>query len=228
VEAEREAIRKAVYTDEKFLGGGVNSAILLKNGKKVVFKASRAEYQSALRRGIDPGTQYLREVAASVIDQELGLGLVPPTTLITRANHGVGSAQLFRDGFKTAASFKNPWLLARQLPDRVKHDWQLFEDLVGHLDRHGGNFMFRVTGNQVELALIDNGLSLSKVAQPKAYSGPMENQPIDATNLARLRDLIARETEITQRLKPYLEPSALQNFFDRARTLLQRGTYGDS
>jgi hypothetical protein len=224
---ERAAIQEATYRSEKVLGGGVNQTVVLTNGRKVVFKPSTGEHQGQLRRGVQPGTQYLREAAASVLDEQLGLGLVPATTLLTRG--GVtGSAQLFQEGFRPAFALRAPYRAIAKLPDRVLQDWQLFDDLAGHLDRHMGNFMLRVTGDRAELALIDNGLSFSTIAQAKRFPGPREGMPIDNTNLQRLRSLLARRDEITTALQPYLERSAVDLLFARAQTLLEKGIYGDT
>lgn len=227
-ETVREAIRTAVYQSEKVIGGRhVNSAVILKNGKKVVFKSTAGEYRS-IRDGIAKGAQTGREVAASIIDEEMGFGLVPPTTLLTHRGE-IGSAQLFRAGYKPASMTLNPWKLQAALPARMQHDWQLFDDLVNHLDRHGGNYMFRVRAGEVSVALIDNGHTLSTIKQPKAYSPPLENSrtAIDSTNRARLENLLEREAAVRARLTPLLEPQAIDLFFERARGLLKRGTYGD-
>jgi SPP1 gp7 family putative phage head morphogenesis protein len=236
VEAEREAIRRAAYTNDEFLGGGVNRARRLTNGRKVVFKPGSSEYSTAdLRPGIRPGTQYPREVAVSLLDDELGLGLVPPTTLL-RWKGEEGSAQLWKDGFKPGWSFGAdlPRLMGR-LPVRVQQDWRLLDDLIANTDRHGRNFMLRVAGARgaetVELALIDNGLSLSPQRMgPRWFESsyaPLGGAPIDAVNLARLEQLLAREGEIREKLKQLVPEEALTRMFLRARRLLTKKTYGD-
>jgi SPP1 gp7 family putative phage head morphogenesis protein len=225
-EQEREAIRTADYTREQPLGGGVNSTVILTNGRKVVFKSQAGQYAAPLRKGIEQGTQYRREVAASIVDERLGLGLVPPTALLKRGG-AEGSAQLFREGFRPAALFRDRDALVRALPPRVRHDWQLLDDLLANLDRHGNNYMLKpgVAGAAPELALIDHGLTLSSVAQPKRLPGPLDGARIDATNLARLSDFIAAEPNLRARLEPLIDIKAVDLLFERAKKLLSRKIY---
>ncbi|MGF1484748.1 MAG: hypothetical protein ACFBZ8_10340, partial [Opitutales bacterium] len=95
----RRALETADYVDEQALGGGINTTVKLANGKKVVFKPAEGESSSERhgREGVPDGQQYLREAAASIVDDWLGTGLVPPTTVLNYKGQ-VGSAQLFRTG----------------------------------------------------------------------------------------------------------------------------------
>ena len=77
---EREHIEK---TEIKGFGTGhmaqgINETQMLTNDFDIVFKPMSGETPN-LRPGIPKGTYYRREVAASIIDEELGLGLVPTT-----------------------------------------------------------------------------------------------------------------------------------------------------
>jgi SPP1 gp7 family putative phage head morphogenesis protein len=231
VDVEREAIRTAAYkTERRISAANVNETIKLKNGRTVIFKPRDGEDLGTRPGKVPDGTQHRREVAASILDQELRLGLVPPTTLLTY-NGRVGSAQLWKEeggGWKMAGEFKNPFQLVARLPERMKQDWQLFDDLVAHLDRHGRNLLFREIDGRVEVALIDNGLSAPIRPSAKRVRGPLEGAAIDATNLAKLDDLLAREREVRAKLEPYLEPAAIDLIFVRARILKQQGTYGNA
>tara|TARA_Y100000593_G_C4293466_1_gene329405 strand:- start:423 stop:2009 length:1587 start_codon:yes stop_codon:yes gene_type:complete len=82
---EREHIEKTKVTgfSEKYLSSeGINETQLLTNDFEMVFKPVSGEAPIP-RIGIPQGTYYRREVASSIIDEELGLGLVPTTGIKT-------------------------------------------------------------------------------------------------------------------------------------------------
>jgi SPP1 gp7 family putative phage head morphogenesis protein len=224
---DRDKIKAARFSSEQAMGGGLNTSIILQNGIRVVFKPGAGEYASQLRPGIDPGTQYKREKAASLIDEILGLGLVPATEIITHQGRE-GSAQIFKAGFKNFATYiatGRHTEVRRRLTERQRHDWQLFDTLVAHLDRHANNWMVRLTRGRVDLALIDNGLCLSRDPVEKKFMLGLEGLAIDGTNLDRLERFILREAEIRALLDPLIETGAVDHLFDRARKLWNSKTY---
>ncbi len=220
----RRKIAEAVFTKTTNLGGGVNDTQKLENGVNVVFKSLEGEYPTYLREGVAPGTQYLREKAASIIDEYLGTDLVPPTEIITHQDK-IGSAQLFQKGFKTLEQKLH--VVLGELPLETKHKWQLLDDVLCHLDRHPGNIMHRKVGGERKLACIDNGLCLSTTRTNKRFGGPLEGRKISAGNRTRLEVFARAENEIRGKLNGLIEPEAMDQMFKRVRGLLQRGTYGD-
>ena len=77
---ERDHIEKTKVSGfgTGYMAEGINETQMLTNDFDIVFKPMSGESPN-LRIGIPQGTYYRREVAASVIDEELGLGLVPTT-----------------------------------------------------------------------------------------------------------------------------------------------------
>jgi hypothetical protein len=146
------------------LGGGINTTVkrtIEHKGKKAdfVWKPASGEHEEELRTGVEPGTQYKREVAAYNVDRLLGEGtVVPPTT-----SNGEGSYQAFSEGAQTFASVawggKPPESKVIDSPDFGR--MHLLDMLTGHEDRHLGNIMFVDSPGQVRLLAIDNGLCLA-------------------------------------------------------------------
>ena len=234
-EGMREVVRTANFSRQSTIGGGINTSLKLGNGIEVVFKPKSGEYGQTLRSGIKIGEQYLREKAASIIDEELGTNLVPPTEIITH-NGEVGSAQVFRQ----AAVMPNSMMSAdrkkamKAIPLTVRHDWQLLDDLIMHQDRHNGNLLLTVNpGGPTDVALIDNGLSLPE--NQDSFNGGkrfnaagLDGRIIPAAQLARLNDFIGRESEIRARLAGLLNDAAIDKLFDKAKALQAAGIYGSS
>lgn len=239
--AKWAAIENGAFKSEKVLGGGVNDTRRVKNGVEVVFKSAAGEEKRQLRRGVVPGTQWKREIAASKIDEALNLGLVPPTARLEWRGKE-GSAQLFQRGFEDAADFFNRSDLHststttgarprgwKGMPPQLANDWQLLDDLLLHTDRHNGNWLARRAGADVEIALIDNGYCLpdTPAITRKRFAGPAEGRAIDPLNMARIERFISEERSVRRSLKPLLSDGAVDGMFARARALKARGTFGD-
>ena len=138
----------------------VNEAWLLENDVKGVYKAHEKEYGmpkgnpkkvgQQLRDGIKIGNQYKREVGMSIIDEEMGLGMVPVTVM--RKHKGkIGSFQRFKEGYKSSDDL-NVVLYNRGhsgtwkslVSDRQQEGWYLLDSLGQNSDRHGGNWMGKI------------------------------------------------------------------------------------
>jgi hypothetical protein len=229
-EAMRRRIREANYTTEEDLGGGVNETIILTNGEKVVFKSVEGEYEGVLRPGIEPGTQYRREKAASVIDEILKTDLVPPTEIIEWKGR-LGSAQLFQKGYKMPFEYADAGELRDRgfgfLSKRQRQDWNLLDMVLGHSDRHGGNWMLYKREGGWDLALIDNGLCLSDSPTP-AYAlraMPAAGLKLDQVAQRRLSRLIDTEADWRPRLAELVSPQAIDHMLERARAIQRHGYF---
>ncbi|SKA95067.1 hypothetical protein SAMN02745166_02260 [Prosthecobacter debontii] len=235
----RQKIEQAVYRSSEKIHGGINSAWKLTNGVTVVFKPEVGEVKKRQRAGVAPGTQWKREIAASLIADYLNSSIIPPTGLVT--HKGVtGSAQLYKPGMiegGEAQWLPKPLRISKQdcypirLPDALAEEWQLMDDLLLHADRHENNYLVHLneSGEVDDVALIDNGMALS--ANPgvvsKLYYGPREGELIGAPNLERLRRFVENQSEIENKLSIHLESSAIVGLFARAKVLLSRGRYGN-
>jgi prefoldin subunit 5 len=225
----RDIIRDAHYVSSQPLGGGINQTIILKNGVKVVFKPVDGEYQFAVKPGVQPGTQYSREKAASALDELLGLGLVPPTEIITYSGR-VGSAQLFQEGFETAWRLAEKRIITtpvfERLTNRQRQDWQLLDEVLGSLDRHSNNYMLRNRPDGgFDVALIDNGYCLSETGYTDMQAQPASQQKIDTVNRSRLEHFLNTEVIWRPRFQALIGDAAVDHMTERARDLLKRGYY---
>lgn len=231
-ESVREIIRNANFvSSELLIGLGINESWILKNGVKVLFKPSEGEYKFEARPGVAPGTQYLREKAGSLVDEILGLGLVPPTEIITPHDcHGIGSAQLYMEGFETANRLvkrgKIEYPGFQYLTLRQRQDWQLFDELIGSMDRISSNWMLRSRKDGgVDLALIDNGLCLSDKGYTLLRAKPASGQPIDPVNIERLKMFLDCEHVWRPKFQKLINDSAINHMYIRASQMLTRGYY---
>lgn len=225
-ERMRARISRAAYKTETSLGGGVNTTVRLKNGVTVVFKPGSGEHGGMLRPGIQSGTQYLREKAASIIDQHLGTDLVPPVEIITW-NGEEGSAMLFKPGFKTAFELRRKNIFPN-FPAETQRRMQLLDDILGQTDRHVGNYMIKPAAAGDIVAMIDNGLSLAADTQSNGtrFPGPLHGQPIDAATLSQIRDFMGRRAEWEPLILPLIGQTALNFMLQRVAKLLRTRRFG--
>jgi len=232
VEKVREQIRTAAYKTEQGLGstakGNANTSAILRNGVHVVFKSKSGEYPREIRPGIKARTQYKREIAASIIDEYLGTGMVPPVAEITWKGD-VGSAMLFQVGLTEGQVPPNYLKYAgHAFPRSLRERWQLFDDVVGHLDRHGGNWL--TDGKAV--SLIDNGLCLSEIpvynisGSWTRFPGPLDQEPLSAKSAKRLNDFKSKRAEIDAKLAPLISQPAIDSMWLRVETMLRTNKHG--
>lgn len=142
------------------LGGGANEThkVELDNGYRGVWKPLKGE-DHGLRNDIK-GDFFRREAAASAVADALGMGdLVPPTVI---RHHGgeLGSLQMFAPNAKTGLDA----LIAKRGSEfdgrKDAERAAAFDYVIGHSDRHYGNWMVSNHGQPNEkLVLIDNGLA---------------------------------------------------------------------
>lgn len=154
---------------------GVNGSYFLKDihGNNIaIFKPEDEEGKSPNNpkkshsfssfQGIYPGEGPTKEVAAYLLDQDRFYGV--PMTLFVEIKHPIflntgstkkGSLQEYveNDGasWEIGSSF---------FPTSEVHKIGILDIQIINLDRHGGNILFRNTGNDYKLIPIDNGFSL--------------------------------------------------------------------
>ncbi len=165
------------------LSGSANEVRLvkLKEGGWAVFKSRAGEKQDLRADAIEAGTYYLREEAAFYLDQIVGFGLVPPTSVREVANE-VGSIQQFVADSKSSAelSFKERDAL---VPMELFKLW-IFDYVLWSSDRHFYNFIAR----DGKVCAVDNGLSLSEEA-PSRVALEYFNTPVPEEIKTRLAGL---------------------------------------
>jgi|HubBroStandDraft_4_1064222.scaffolds.fasta_scaffold00070_38 hypothetical protein len=133
--------------------------IVTEDEKWGVFKSGANEFRSdtsksPVRKGVQEGTFFRREVAASRVADALGMADLVPVTAFRKEKGELGSAQHFIEGAENAWGSKNPW---DGKPDMERA--AAFDYLIGNLDRHMGNWMTKDVGGHKKLGLIDNGLA---------------------------------------------------------------------
>jgi hypothetical protein len=144
--------------------GGINTTriVELKHSdgtkSKAIFKSTKGEHKGDLRGdNIKSGQQWKRERLAYVVDQIVGLDLVPP--VVVRAVDGdLGVCMDFVEGEVWCATdfrLKNEIL---ESPEGIREFQKLamFDFIIGNTDRHSGNWM---VDEQHKLRAIDHGLS---------------------------------------------------------------------
>jgi hypothetical protein len=157
----RSSVAASEVKEVSQIGTGVNSSYLMKleNGAVGVFKPQQNLYDRALTvkaKGAAYRHNYgdaHNEVVGSAVDNLFGFDMVPNTVLkkVTIDGKEVeGSFQLFENGARMAMDSPVKPLMS----EKVKLD--LFDTLIGNVDRHIMNYM--VTSNG-EIKAIDNGLS---------------------------------------------------------------------
>ena len=233
---EREAIEQAVYTDEERLFGsekGMNGSYVLKNGKTVLFKPQKEEKPAEnVRRGsgIPNGTQWKREVAASIVDELLGTDLVP-TTVELDYDGRKGSAQLFVD--RTVPIEVVKWTYG-QAYDKVKSSGMLerldlLDGVIGNLDRHGKNALI---DSSMHVWAIDNGLSFPcrdvELRIWGNWSGDWnlkDGKTIPPKLLDLLKNFQENFGEVESRLADIVEPEAIDQMRLRVERMMGTGKF---
>lgn len=125
------------------------------DGSQGIFKPSEGE-DADLRKNIEAGTYWKREVASSRLAEAVGMGGMVPVTVPTKVGGQDGSMQAFvpnaKTGMQVAGRGGNPF---GEDPEAVNRA-AVFDFVTGNSDRHAGNWML---DNQGKIHLIDNGLS---------------------------------------------------------------------
>ena len=211
-------ISNSKVTQSSNLGGGINvtEIIELENGKKAVFKPLRGEVAGV--GSTIKGPLYLKEVAAYKVSKMLGFDYVPPTT-VKYIGNDIGSAQEFVENAKHLR-------LGNLHPDIIK-DCALFDQVIGNVDRHGGNALQK---NDTPV-LIDHGFSFPDDPTVMPYSIFMKeiDHPDDSGLSDRHNDLLTNfyknKKEHAQKLRPYLRKREIAGMFVRVNDMLENRSY---
>jgi len=128
-----------------------------------------------------PRGLYRREVAAYLLSEALGWGLVPPT-LARTGPLGPGSLQLFID-----ADFEQHYFTLRERPEHREALLRLcaFDLLANNADRKGGHCLL---GRDGRLYAIDNGLCFHADPKLRTVIWDFAGEPVPR----RIRDAAAR------------------------------------
>jgi uncharacterized repeat protein (TIGR03843 family) len=177
------------------------------------------------RRGEQPlwdfpdGTLYRREVAAYLVSEALGWGLVPPT--VRRGGpFGIGSAQLYVEA--------DPQLTAFELVEHGNHAMPLvaaFDALINNADRKGGHCLAETVDGRVWA--IDHGVCFHTEPKLRTVLWDFAGQELPARVVADLERLAAtlRDGPLRRELRGLLEPDEIAALGTRAARLSSRACF---
>lgn len=215
----------AKVTKEARLKGGLNSATMLKldNGATGVWKRSYGENRTKMRDNLEENHQGPRELAAYVVDKAMGhLGGVPPA--VKRSFEGSDGTLLYMMPDTKVAVHSHKTLSSKSVGYRRI---AILDNVIGNLDRHGGNWMYTSEDNPVP---IDHGLSfpLKNGDQGGANFEFGAKVELNEGETLALTGLLMNRQEVSKQLKPLLDKRAIDAMFERVGTMLERGsTYSE-
>lgn len=178
------------------------------------------------RRGERPlwdfgdGTLYRREVAAYVVSEAIGWGLVPPT-VERDGEFGVGSVQLF-----VAEDDRCDMLELVDTGDDSLQPIAVLDILLNNADRKVSHCIFDETGR---LWGIDHGLTFHD--EPKlrtvlwAWAGEQVPEPMRLDVVALGKDLARPGSGLTDRLAALLHDGEIDALVERVEVLSRRGRF---
>lgn len=165
------------------------------------------------------GTLHKREVAAYVVSDLLGWGIVPPT-VVRDGPHGAGSMQLYmeHDQQLNYFSFRD---------ERVDHLQRLaaFDTIVNNGDRKAGHCLLGIDGR---VWGIDHGLTFHDEAKLRTviwdYAGGPVPEPL-LEDLARLRVCLDHDAASLDHLRALLSRAEIGALRQRLEKLLKQRRY---
>jgi hypothetical protein len=175
------------------------------------------------RRGEQPlwdfpnGTLYRREVAAYLVSEALGWGLVPPT-VVRRGPFGVGSAQLYVEADAQLTAFE---LVEADNPAMPLV--AAFDVVVNNADRKGGHCLAETADGRVWA--IDHGVCFHVEPKLRTVLWDFAGQALDPAVIADLEELAgnAREGDLQRELRGLLDPDEIAAIATRASGLALAG-----
>ena len=192
---------------------GINGSYILtlKNGKKGLFKPSNEERDA--RRDIKTGTYYKREMAACLLDRELGWNYCPDVTIINHKNKGVGSIQEWIDDAEVG---KEPGDYDSKDTERMA----IYNFIMLNEDRHGSNYL---TKDNRPVA-IDNGLAFGTEPKSAVYRTKFGQYWTGRKISDDVKDDVRKlstNDRLRKDLSRLLEPEAIKHFYNRVEEVLE-------
>lgn len=160
---------------------------------------------------------YRREVAAYLLSEWLGWGLVPPTVVRDDAPAGVGSLQLYIE----ADPAEHYFTLYDRAPETLSalRAMAVFDLLANNADRKSGHVL-RGTDGRVQG--IDHGLCFAADDKLRTVIWDFAGEPIGQE---LLDDLAPLATAVPPTLDALLDPNELAALQARARRVLDTGRF---
>ena len=163
-----------------------------------------------------PRGLFKRELAAYLLSEALGWGLVPPTVL-REGPYGEGSLQLF-----VSADFDQHYFTLRDNPahhERLKRIC-VFDLVANNADRKAGHCLLAPDG---VIYAVDNGLCFHVEPKLRTVIWDFGDEPIPQELLDALQRLLAEP--LSDALAALLAPAEDEALLRRARVLLKDGRF---
>lgn len=166
------------------------------------------------------GTLYQREVAAYLVSEQLGWGLVPLTVVREDAPYGVGSLQRFVHADQGVTAFE---LLERG--DATLPLIAAFDVVINNADRKAGHCLVERDGSGRVWA-IDHGVCFHVEPKLRTVLWDFAGQKLPRPLLDDLHGLAAAlEGELRERLAGILAPEEIDALAERTRRLARSGRF---
>lgn len=167
------------------------------------------------------GSLGLREVAAYLVCESLGWGLIPPTVL-RRGPHGLGSLQFFVDAQQDAHffAFEDDPAYASDLRKLAA-----FDVIANNADRKSGHCLL---DSQGKLWAIDNALTFHHEPKLRTVIWNYAAEPLPAGILADLQtldELLAGHSQLKEALVHLLSDREVTALHKRLRRLIRAGHF---
>jgi hypothetical protein len=165
------------------------------------------------------GTLAMREVAAYIVSEALGWGLVPPTVL-REGPHGLGMVQLYMDvdHEQHYFTFGDKHVDAAQ---RIA----VFDVLINNADRKAGHVL---EDSQGHVWAIDHGVCFSPEPKLRSVIWDFAGQPLPADvieDLRQLREQMAKHSEWIRALEKLLDEDEIAAMRRRLDRLIGRAKF---
>lgn len=167
-----------------------------------------------------PDTLALREVAAFLVSEVLGWGLVPPTVYRDDGPHGPGSVQLFIH----AQAEQHYFTLAEEEKAALR-SLVVFDLLINNADRKGGHVIKDQNG---KLWSIDHGICFHAQHKLRTVIWDFAGEPIPdelLNDLQQFRDQLSAEKDLKTAINRLLSPLEISAMRRRADKLLASRHY---
>ena len=167
------------------------------------------------------GTLGLREVAAHLVCEALGWGMIPPTVL-RQGPHGLGSVQFFIHAREDAHFFT-----IQDNPAYLEELQQLaaFDVITNNADRKSGHCLVDFQGR---LWAIDNALTFHAEPKLRTVIWIFAGQPLPegvVADVRALHDTLAEDSQLNQALHHLLDEKEVAAFHQRLGQLVDSGRF---
>jgi hypothetical protein len=166
------------------------------------------------------GTLGAREVAAYLVSEGAGWGIVPPTVMRMDAPHGPGSVQLFIEHDPDRHFFV---LMHERGPEMAT--FAAFDIVINNADRKAGHVIESRDGR---LYGVDHGLSFNIEPKLRTVIWGFGNDPIEdglRAELEALEEKLEPGAPLAERLEGLLSPAETAETLARLRVLLAEGRF---